>query len=91
MVDVCQYPTAFDVATFWSHNTPVTPSRWINDPVAAKITQQPLDDRTQESPEPMSGWCPGPTGTGTPWPSAKLAGPPSARPFRPGRPGLCRG
>ncbi len=50
VVDVCQYPTAFDVLTFWSDHAPVTPSRWTIDPAAGTVTQRPLDDRTQEFP-----------------------------------------
>jgi carotenoid cleavage dioxygenase len=50
VVDVCRYPTAFDVATFWSDNAPVTPCRWVIDPAAGRVTQRSLDDRTQEFP-----------------------------------------
>jgi carotenoid cleavage dioxygenase-like enzyme len=50
VVDVCQYPTGFDVLTFWSDEAPVTPSRWTIDPAAGTVTQRRWDDRTQEFP-----------------------------------------
>jgi carotenoid cleavage dioxygenase len=50
VVDVCRYPIAFDVATFWSDNAPVTPCRWVIDPAAGQVTQRSLDDRAQEFP-----------------------------------------
>jgi carotenoid cleavage dioxygenase-like enzyme len=50
VIDLCQYPTAFDVATFRSDHEPATPHRWTIDPAAGKVSQQRLDDRTQEFP-----------------------------------------
>ena len=50
IVDLCQYSDSFDVSTLWAAHGPVTLDRWTIDPVAAKVTQQRLDDRGQEFP-----------------------------------------
>ena len=50
VIDLCQYDSAFDVATFWSDAAPATPCRWTIDVAGGKISQQRFDDRTQEFP-----------------------------------------
>jgi carotenoid cleavage dioxygenase-like enzyme len=50
IVDLYQYPSAFDVSKFWSDHAPVTPYRWTIDPAAGRVTQNGWDDRTQEFP-----------------------------------------
>ena len=50
VVDLCQYPQPFDVATLWDGHGPATLDRWIIDPAAGKVTQQTLNDRAQEFP-----------------------------------------
>jgi carotenoid cleavage dioxygenase-like enzyme len=50
VVDLCQYPEPFDVATLWDTHGPATLDRWIIDPAAGKVTQQHLNDRAQEFP-----------------------------------------
>jgi carotenoid cleavage dioxygenase-like enzyme len=50
VIDLCQYPDEFDVATLWTGHGPVTLDRWIVDPAAGKVTQQRLNDRGQEFP-----------------------------------------
>jgi carotenoid cleavage dioxygenase len=50
VVDLCQYPGAFDVSTLWSGKAPVSLDRWIIDPAAGRVTRQRLDDRLQEFP-----------------------------------------
>jgi carotenoid cleavage dioxygenase-like enzyme len=49
VVDMCRYDGAYDVSIMGGHG-PVTLERWIIDPVASKVTRQPLDDRYQEFP-----------------------------------------
>jgi carotenoid cleavage dioxygenase-like enzyme len=46
---MCRYDGAYDVSIMGGHG-PVTLERWIIDPVASKVTRQPLDDRYQEFP-----------------------------------------
>ncbi|MGD0937826.1 MAG: carotenoid oxygenase family protein [Streptosporangiaceae bacterium] len=50
VVDLCQYPQPFDVATLWDGHGPATLDRWIIDPAAGKVSQQTLNDRAQEFP-----------------------------------------
>ena len=50
VVDLCQYPQPFDVATLWDGHGPATLDRWNIDPAAGKVTQQTLNDRSQEFP-----------------------------------------
>jgi carotenoid cleavage dioxygenase len=50
VVDLCQYPQPFDVATLWDGHGPATLDRWVIDPAAGKVTQQTLNDRAQEFP-----------------------------------------
>ena len=50
VVDLCQYPDLFDVATLWDGHGPATLDRWIIDPAAGQVKQQILNDRTQEFP-----------------------------------------
>jgi len=50
VVDLCQYPDPFDVATLWDSHGPATLDRWIIDPAAGQVKQQTLSGRTQEFP-----------------------------------------
>ena len=50
VVDLCQYPQPFDVATLWDGHGQATLDRWIIDPAAGKVSQQTLNDRAQEFP-----------------------------------------
>jgi carotenoid cleavage dioxygenase-like enzyme len=50
VVDLCQYPDPFDVATLWDGHGPATLDRWIIDPAAGQVTQRRLNDRSQEFP-----------------------------------------
>jgi carotenoid cleavage dioxygenase-like enzyme len=50
VVDLCQYPDPFDVATLWDSHGPATLDRWIIDPAAGQVQQQTLNGRTQEFP-----------------------------------------
>jgi carotenoid cleavage dioxygenase-like enzyme len=50
VVDLCQYPEPFDVATLWDSHGPATLDRWIIDPAAGSVKQQTLSERTQEFP-----------------------------------------
>ena len=50
VVDLCQYPDPFDVATLWDSHGPATLDRWIIDPAAGSVKQQTLNGRTQEFP-----------------------------------------
>jgi carotenoid cleavage dioxygenase-like enzyme len=50
VVDLCQYPEPFDVATLWDAHGPATLDRWIIDPAAGQVTQQRLNDRAQDFP-----------------------------------------
>jgi carotenoid cleavage dioxygenase-like enzyme len=50
VIDLCQYPGSFDVATLWTGHGPATLDRWIIDPDAGQVTQQGLNDRPQEFP-----------------------------------------
>jgi len=50
VVDLCQYPDPFDVATLWDSHGPATLDRWIIDPAAGSVKQQTLNERTQEFP-----------------------------------------
>ena len=50
VVDLCQYPQPFDVATLWDSHGPATLDRWTIDPAAGTVSQQTLNDRAQEFP-----------------------------------------
>ncbi len=50
VVDLCQYPQPFDVATLWDGHGPATLDRWTIDPAAGTVQQQTLNDRAQEFP-----------------------------------------
>ena len=50
VVDLCQYPQPFDVATLWDGHGPATLDRWTIDPAAGTVRQQTLNDRAQEFP-----------------------------------------
>jgi carotenoid cleavage dioxygenase-like enzyme len=50
VVDLCQYPQPFDVATLWDGHGPATLERWTIDTAAGTVHQQTLNDRAQEFP-----------------------------------------
>ena len=50
VVDLCQYPQPFDVATLWDGHGPATLDRWTVDPAAGTVHQQTVNDRAQEFP-----------------------------------------
>jgi carotenoid cleavage dioxygenase-like enzyme len=50
VVDLCQYPQPFDVATLWDGHGPASLDRWTIDPSAGTVHQQTLNDRAQEFP-----------------------------------------
>ena len=50
VVDLCQYPQPFDVATLWDSHGAATLDRWTIDPAAGTVSQQTLNDRAQEFP-----------------------------------------